>query len=97
MICTQVRLFPLRVFRTLEIHLMIRVFVLLVFPSLDDILYNHLSVLVVSHFIIKGNTMCDIARSLAPDNFVASIDCRVPHVSKVAQGQMAYRPSYPSL
>lgn len=80
--------------QTLEIHLMVRVFVLLVFPSLDEIVIKHLSVL---NFILEGNTICDITRTLAPDNLVASIDCKVPRVRKVAKGQMAYRPSYPSL
>ena len=94
MICTQVCLFSLRVFRTLEIHLMVRVFVLQVFSSLDGILFNHLS---VPKFILKGNTMCDITRSLAPDNLVASIDGKVPRVRKIAKGQMAYRPSDPLL
>ena len=41
--------------------------------------------------------MCKITRSLTPDNLVASIDFTVPRVRKVAKGQMAYRPSYPSL
>ena len=73
---------------------MARIFVLLVFPPLDDILFHHLS---VPNFILKINTICGITRALAPDNLVASFDSKMPRVRKVANGQMAYRPSYPSL
>ena len=80
-ICTQlIDLFSLRVFRTLEIHLMAR---LLVFCSLDDILFDHLS---VPEFILKGDTMCRITRPLALNNLVASVDSKVSPVGKVANG-----------
>ena len=70
---------------------MVRIFVLLVFPSPDDTSLDHLSV------ILKGNTMCGIIRTLALDGLVASMDSKVLRVRKVAKGQIAYRPVYPPL
>ena len=64
------------------------------FVTLDDILFNHLS---VANFILKINTICGVTRALALDNLVASFDSKMPRVRKVTNGQMAYRPSYPSL
>ena len=73
---------------------MARKFVLLVFPFLDDILLDHLF---VPNFILKENTIYGITRPLALDDLVASIDSKVLRVRKVAKGQIAYRPVYPSL
>ena len=56
---------------------------LLVFCSLDDILFDHLS---IPGFILKGDTMCRITRALALNNLVASVDSKVSPVRKVANG-----------
>ena len=65
---------------TLGNHLMARIFVFLVFHSLDDILFNHLC---VPNFILKGDTMCGITRTLALDNLVAWTDCKVKYLVSV--------------